>query len=183
MQAEVQERKTYEDYLNTPEGERYQLIEGELILTPSPSFQHQEVSFILSGMVRDFLVRKKIGRAVAAPMDVVFDDDNVLQPDLVFVSKARESIITIAGILGAPDLVVEILSPSTGRYDLQEKKRIYERFGVMEYWIIDPMQETLQILVSRDHQFEQAFSGQRSGRAKSEVLPGFSVELEELFMR
>ncbi len=176
-------RKTYEDYLQIPDYPRYELLDGEFIVTPSPSSDHQGVSFELSFLLAEYLRKHKIGRAFAAPMDVVFDRWNVCQPDLLFVSNERARVITPAAIMGAPDLVMELLSPTTQYYDLTKKKELYERFGVLEYWIVDTIAHSITIFSNRNGKFQQTFSGSGSEAAQSEVLPGFSVAVEELFKR
>ncbi len=188
MLAEIQDRKTlyrktYEDYTKLPDYPRYELIDGEFILTPSPTFDHQGVSFELSYLLAEYLRRNKIGRAVAAPMDVIFDQWNVCQPDLLFVSNEQASIIKSGRVFGAPDLVMELLSPSNSYLDLTKKKELYERFGVNEYWIVDPMEHSIDIFSNRNGTFELSFSGRGNGKAPSEVLPGFIVNIEELFAR
>lgn len=186
MLAEIEEkvlrsRKTYEDYLELPDYPRYELLNGEFIVTPSPGTDHQGISFDLSYRIMDYLRKHKIGRAFAAPMDVVFDRWNVCQPDLLFVSNERASIITSAAIMGAPDLVMEILSPSTQYYDLTKKKELYERFGVREYWIVDTIPHSVTIFANQNGRFQEKVSGSGGKIAHSEVLPGFSVKVEELF--
>jgi Uma2 family endonuclease len=188
MLAEIQERKTrerktYEDYAKLPDYPRYELIDGEFILTPSPNFDHQGVSFELTYLLAEYLRKHKIGRAVAAPMDVIFDQWNVYQPDLLFVSNERASIIKSGRVFGAPDLVMELLSPSNSYYDLTKKKELYEQFGVKEYWIVDPMEHSIDIFANRDGAFALIFSGRGKGHAPSEVMPGFIVDIEELFVR
>lgn len=149
-------------------------------MTPSPGTDHQGISFELSLRLGEHLRKHKCGRAFAAPMDVVFDRWNVCQPDLLFVSNEHASIIK-GTIMGAPDLVMEILSPSTQYYDLTKKKELYERFGVREYWIVNTVERTITIFSNRDGTFQQVFAGSGSAEASSEVLPGFSVKVEELF--
>jgi Uma2 family endonuclease len=179
----TRERKTYEDYAKLPDYPRYELIDGGFIMTPAPSLDHQGVSFELNTMLGLYLRKHKIGRAFAAPTDVIFDKWNVCQPDFIFVSNERASILSSAGVLGAPDLAIELLSPSTGYYDLTKKKDLYERFGVKEYWIIDPLEHSIDIFANRNGTFELIFSGRGNSEAMSEVLPGFTVEIEELFAR
>jgi Uma2 family endonuclease len=130
-----------------------------------------------------YLRKHKIGRAYAAPFDVIFDRWNVCQPDLLFVSNDRASIISSAGVLGAPDLTMELLSPSTEKYDLTKKKDLYERFGAKEYWIVNPMDHSIEIFANGNGAFELIFSGHGKGEAMSEVMPGFSVNIEELLSR
>ena len=116
-------------------------------------------------------------------MDVIFDKWNVCQPDLLFVSNERASIITPSAVCGAPDMVMELLSPSNSYYDLTKKKELYERFGVKEYWIVDPTEHSIDILSNRNGKFELVFSGHNKGQATSEVMPGFIVDIEGLFAR
>ena len=183
MLTATQERKTYEDYARLPEGAPYQLIDGELIMSPSPNFRHQAIIFEISGQLRNFLRVHKFGQAVSAPMDVILDDINAYQPNLVFISEERSAIITPRGIKCAPDLVMEVLSPSTGYYDLKHKKEIYERCGVREYWIIDPIDNTVDIYFNNANRFELVFSERETGETASKVLPGFTIKLEEIFDR
>jgi Uma2 family endonuclease len=188
MLAEIQERKTYhrntyEDYAKLPDYPRYELLSGEFIMSPAPGLDHQGISIELSYRLLDYLHKHKIGRVYAAPVDVIFDKWNVCQPDLIFVSNERASILAPAGVFGAPDLVMELLSPSSSYYDLTKKKELYERFGVKEYWIVDPMEHAIDIFANRNGAFALTFSGRGTGQAPSEVLPGFVVEIGELFAR
>ena len=112
---------TYEDYQSLPEGAPYQLIGGEFILTPAPAIYHQIISGRLEFQIREFVTRQKLGIVLDAPVDVCFSETETYQPDILFISKARMEIVESARINGAPDLVVEIISPSTAYYDLQKK--------------------------------------------------------------
>ena len=179
----IRTRNTYEDYAKLPDYSRYELIDGEFIVTPSPAEEHQDVSFELTLRLGLFLREHKIGRAYAAPFVVIFDRWNVCQPNLLFVSNERASIISSAGVLGAPDLTMELLSHSTEKYDLTKKKDLYERFGVREYWIFNPLEHSIDILANRNGSFELIFSGRGKGVAVSEVRPGFAVDIEKLFAR
>ena len=126
---------TYEDYLNTPEGERYELIDGELILVASPNEEHQIASIELASLMHYHAKAGDLGRVFHAPFDIVFSDSEVVQPDIMFISKERESIRTGANVRGAPDLVVEILSPSSveSRLELQARTvRQVRRHGVLD---------------------------------------------------
>ena len=135
-------KPTYEDYLNIPGDDRYELIDGELILVGSLNEAHQTTDASLGARMYFFVEDRDLGRVYHAPFDVLLTDPdgsvNVVQPDLIFVSKERERIITPANIQGAPDLLVEILSPSTRRLDTTAKLELYARHGVREYWIADP---------------------------------------------
>jgi len=138
---------TYKDYKSLPESEtkRYELIEGELIMIPSPNFKHQSVSGNLAFILRGFVQKRNLGIIIYAPFDVHLGD-NVVQPDILFVSKERSYVITEEEIKGAPDLVIEILSPATAERDRTYKKVLYARYGVSEYWIVDPGKKTIEVL-------------------------------------
>ena len=152
---------TYEDYLNIPGDDRYELINGEFILVSAPNTAHQRFSFRLSMSLGNFVLLGDLGEILVAPYEVLLTDPegiNIIQPDIIFVSKEREHIITPANIQGAPDLIVEILSPSTGRRDRTTKRDLYARHGVEEYWIADPELQTVIVMLLKDGAFETAGS-------------------------
>jgi Uma2 family endonuclease len=132
------------DLEQRPEDEHCELIDGELFVNPAPATKHQLVAASL--FLALAAAYRSTGRGVVlfAPVDVVFDDENVVQPDLVYVSKARAGIILPKHIRGAPDLVVEILSDATRRRDVGVKRRLYERFGVARYWTVDPVTDRIE---------------------------------------
>ena len=124
---------TYQDYLDTPGDERYELLDGELILVASPNRNHQTTSMELGSRMHSFAKENDLGWVFHAPYDVLLSDSDVVQPDLLFISKEREHISTYANIQGAPDLIVEILSPSSARRDWGYKRELYARQEVKEY--------------------------------------------------
>ncbi len=130
-----------EVYKMLPEGTPAELINGRIYMTPPPNLSHQDISFTIAGEIYAFLKKKKVGRAFASPVGVFLDEEkNVVQPDIVFVSAKRRKLLTADdGIHGAPDFVLEILSPGNRNHDLKKKKNLYEQFRVQEYWIIDPV--------------------------------------------
>jgi Uma2 family endonuclease len=137
---------TYDDYVELPnDGNRYEILEGELAVTPAPNLKHQISSANVFKIVSRHVDDNKLGITLYAPLDLILESTSVLQPDLLFVSQARRNILTDKGIVGAPDLVVEILSPTTTRNDRVNKAQIYARHKVPAYWIVDPEQETLEI--------------------------------------
>ncbi len=172
---------TVKDYMSTPEGARYQLLDGEMILAPSPTQKHQSLLANLYRLVYGFVAEAKLGRVWFAPLDVVLSNYDVAQPDLMFVSNERAGIVTEANVQGAPDLVVEILSPSTAEYDQGYKRALYARHEVREYWLVDPVAETVEVLVLD----EEVLSPHRvfgTGQTlESPLLDGLSLELEDLF--
>ena len=137
---------TYEDYVLLPnDGKRYEILEGELNVTPAPSTKHQTASVNLLVLLSQHIKERDLGKLFHAPIDLILESTSVLQPDLLFVSKARKNIITERAIEGAPDLVVEILSPTTSRTDRATKAQIYARHSVPVYWIVDPEREAIEI--------------------------------------
>ncbi|MBS3909368.1 MAG: Uma2 family endonuclease [Actinobacteria bacterium] len=178
--AQKKDKYTYEDYLRLPEDKRYELIRGELVMVPAPKTKHQRISLRLLRLLSDYVEKNNAGEIFPAPTDVYFDDENVVQPDILFISKERQEIITEDNIKGAPDLVVEIVSPSSAYYDLVKKKKIYARFGVKEYWAVDPEEKTVEVYLSADV-FKVAQSLSEGDSLSSAMFPGLSVDLIELF--
>jgi Uma2 family endonuclease len=131
-------RTILQAYRSLPEGTMAQLIQNQIIMSPAPLDRHQSISMELGYELVDYVKKHKLGTVRYAPYDVYFDTQNAFQPDILFISKERMHLIDKDGLYGAPDLIIEILSPSTAKYDLNEKKDVYEAFGVKEYWIVDP---------------------------------------------
>lgn len=172
---------TYADYAELPESAPYELIDAALVMSPSPSVRHQRVVLRLGRVLLTAAEADDAGEAFVAPMDVSFSDVDTVQPDLLFVSAERLDIIGEQRIEGAPDLVIEVLSPSTAYLDLAQKKRLYEREGVKEYWVVDPEQRAVDVYTNTEDGFVQHVRVVDSGTATSHVLSGFSVGLVELF--
>ena len=180
MVTETAVRLTYEDYANTPDDERYELINGELIMAAAPNEPHQEISMLLGWQFIP-AVQRGLGRVYAAPFDVVLSDHDVVQPDLLFVLKENEHIITRANIQGAPDLVVEILSPSTSRRDWNEKRDLYAKYGVGELWIADPDERVVWVMALRDGEYEVVGKYGDTQTFRSPTLAGVTIDLREVF--
>lgn len=176
-----EKRLTIDYYKILPEGAPYQLIEGELIMTPAPNPRHQIVSANLFKKLADFVNGKAMGVILYSPIDVYLGRENAYQPDIVFISKDRQDVIQEDGIYGAPDLVIEILSPSTARYDLREKFRIYEKYGVKEYWIVDPEITSIEIYTKEREHFSLITRAEGKGEVESVLLKGFRLTLDEIF--
>ena len=174
-------RLTYQDYLNTPGDERYELLDGELILVASPNEDHQTANIALSARMYSFVNENDLGRVFHAPYDVLFSDSDVVQPDLLFISKEREHIRTPANIQGAPDLIVEILSPSSARRDWGYKRDLYARHEVKEYWIIDPTNRLVHVMLLNDGALDLDATYGQGDTVTSSTLKGFSVEVDDLF--
>ena len=132
-------RWTYAEYARLPMSgsTRYEVIDGELAVTPSPSMRHQQVVINLAAMLHTFVRANALGRVFPGPLDVLFGEGDYLQPDLLFVRADRAHLLSERGVEAAPDLVVEILSPPTAQRDRGIKLDRYRHFGVAEYWIVD----------------------------------------------
>ena len=172
---------TYEDYARLPDDERYELIAGELTSMPSPKEIHQVISGTLFLSVGAFVKAKKLGKIYFAPFDVILSDADVVQPDLIFVSSERSRIITEDNVRGAPDLVVEILSPSTADYDRTVKRDLYARHGVSEFWLVDPYARTVTVLILGADGYDTHAVHGEGDTLLSPSLAGFTLNLSELF--
>ena len=177
----VDTRLTYEDFCLLPDdGKRREIIEGELFVTPSPQTPHQRVVTRLSAYLWTYVDEHELGEVFAAPFDVVFSEFDVVEPDLLFISNARAEVLTGKNVQGPPDLVVEVLSEATARVDRSVKLKLYGRFGVEEYWIVDPKGPKAEIYRRGDEGLELAASRTRKDRLDSPLLPGFSLRLGRL---
>ena len=138
---------TYADYLLLPEdGKRYEILEGDLYMTPAPLTRHQTIAMRLSYLLVDYLEKNPIGAVLAAPCDVLLSQTDIVQPDLLVVLHSGRACMTEKNVQGPPDIMIEILSPSTAARDRELKRKRYEHFGVREYWLVDPEANTLTIL-------------------------------------
>ena len=172
---------TYEDYKHTPDDKRYELLDGELIMALTPNLEHQRVSMKLGVRLHVFVTEKGLGEIFRAPCDVVLSNTDVVQPDLLFVSREREHIL-LGGdnVQGAPDLVVEILSLSTAGRDKTVKSALYARHGVKEYWLADPEAKTITVMVLGEAGFEVEAIYGKGHTLTSPTLEGFTVDLDEI---
>lgn len=172
---------TLEDYLNTPEDKRYELLDGELVRTPAPGELHQSISAQLGWRLVQFASENSLGRVYHAPFDVVLSDVDVVQPDLLFVSNERNHIITSANIQGAPDLVVEILSSSTADRDRTFKRTLYARHGVKEYWMVDVGTKEVTVLLLGERGYEVADVYGEGHTLTSKTLQDFRLNIGDIF--
>ena len=174
-------RWTYDDYVHFPDdGRRYELIEGERVVTPAPSPRHQFVSRNLSTAMQAFVKVHDLGTTLYAPLDVILDDASIVQPDVLFIAKKRLDLMSNRGFEGAPDLVVELLSPNTHRRDYVEKRRLYAAHGVREYWVVDTEIPRVEIFVLQKGALAKVSEVTEGNVASPVVLSGFSVGLEDL---
>lgn len=175
-------RLTYDDYCQIPPGhQRYELVGGAIRVVPSPTVSHQRVSKRLLLALAQWIENHGLGEVYSAPLDVVLSEYDVGQPDLVYVSKERSGIIKEANIWGAPDLVVEILSPGTAKWDADVKRQLYARFGVQELWLVDPQARTIEVATPRDGVLLTSEVYYPGVTVASPLLPGFTLDVERLF--
>ncbi len=183
MAPTVIEKKkhTYEDYLKTPEDERYELIEGELLMTPAPIPKHQRISRELEFEILKLVKATDLGEVFDAPCDVHLDNENVIQPDILFISKERLNIIGEKNIQGAPDLVIEIISESTAYRDFVQKKKLYAKFRVKEYWIVIPEEESIEVYVLKDNIYTLYKAYGKEETLESPALEDLKIVLKNIF--
>jgi Uma2 family endonuclease len=179
---------TYADYksLTASNDQRYELIEGELYLAPAPTTIHQSTVQNLVFLLLQHVRKHRCGRVLHAPVDVVLGEGNsrsVVQPDILFVTRERSSIVEEAEITGAPDLIVEVLSPSTADRDLNMKKTLYARNGVREYWIVDPEHEQIDVHALVEDGYGEPTRYRRGTSVPSVAVSGFVAPLAEIFRR
>jgi Uma2 family endonuclease len=172
---------TYKDYLQLPEDKRYELIEGEFFMVPSPSYSHQTISANLFRILDSYVRTRELGEVRYAPLDVVLSEENVLQPDILFISKERLDIITERNIQGAPDLVIEILSPTTAERDKGLKQKLYAKFGVREYWLVDPDKKAIEVMSFGEGGFESSGIYGEGAKLKSPLLEDICINIAEIF--
>jgi Uma2 family endonuclease len=172
---------TYQDYLQLPEDRRYEIVDGDLFMVPAPVPYHQRVSRNLARYLDRFVTDNDLGEVFSAPCDLLLSETDVVQPDLFYISKARLSIITETNIQGAPDLIVEILSPATAQRDRGIKQKLYARGGVAEYWIVDPATKSVEVLTLKAGAFQVAGRYGPHDTLVSPLLPGLPIPLPQVF--
>jgi len=173
---------TYDDYLSLPDdGKKYEIIDGELIMSPSPGTDHQKISIRLAHILFSHVSSKKLGEVFEAPIDIVLSMTDVVQPDIVFISSERTDIITKKNIIAAPDLVMEIISESTETLDRVTKKNLYERYGVREYWIVNPETRVVEQYILKEKSFESKGKFSDDQVVDVQVIPDLSIDLKTIF--
>ena len=174
---------TYDDYAQLPShgSDRLEIIEGELHLSPAPNIRHQMISGNLFRILSNHAIQNNLGQVFSAPVDVVFSPTNTFQPDIVFVSTENKGIITAANIQGAPDLLVEIISPSSDRLDRIRKPQVYAQFGVAHFWIVDPVLDLVEEYVLSGATYRLVCERKRHETWTPRLFPTLNVTLEEVF--
>ena len=173
---------TYEDYCALPDdGRRYEVIEGELAVTPSPRRAHQRFSRNLLVVLHAHVREHDLGEVFDAPFDVILEDTSIVVPDVLFVSRDRLTIVTERGVEGAPDLIVEILSSATARRDRVEKAQLYARHGVGHYWLADPVGRTFETFELTGGQYRLVVSLSGAALFAPSLFPGLTIPLRDLW--
>lgn len=179
--AAVEKRYTYKDYFLIDDEKRYEVMKGELVMVPAPFTIHQRAEENLGFFISKYVREKNLGKVFYAPTDVVLAEDVVVQPDILFISKERLDIIKEAAVMGSPDLVVEIVSPSSASYDTIDKRNIYEQYGVKEYWLVFPQEKVIEVLTLENNLYREFCKAKKAGGVKSKIIDGMAVELKDVF--
>ena len=173
---------TYDDYLALPDdGKRHEIIDGELTMTPAPVPRHQKIQVKLTSVLHTYVEGHSLGEVYCAPIDLVLSMVDIVQPDLLFVAKHRMRIIAEKNIIGIPNLIVEIVSPSSIRRDREEKLNLYQRYALPEYWIVDPETETIEVYLYAESRLEKVEILKSGDQFRSRQVPGLIVEAAEVF--
>jgi Uma2 family endonuclease len=183
--ADYSKQYTYQDYLELEEvpGYRHEILEGVLIREPSPNVLHQRVVGRLHLVLHDYFLQKDPnGEVFLSPLDVIFSDITVVQPDLLYVS-GEQNIVKETRIEGAPKLVVEVLSPSSGRKDRFQKLQIYQKANVKHFWIVNPQEKMIECFALRDGLYSVVASGMEDNVLKHPNFDGLSIELKNLWQK
>jgi Uma2 family endonuclease len=184
MASQTTTKLTYEDYVKLPDdGNRYEIIDGELIVNPAPVPFHQLVVGEIWFALKSYFREHGGGKVLQSPIDVILEESGIVQPDLIVILDRRAEILGPKNVQGAPDLVVEVLSDGTRRYDERDKRQLYERSGVDEYWIVDPVLELVKIHRRSGDAFIRVaeISTETGGTITSPLLPGFSLDIAAVF--
>ena len=169
---------TYDDLVSlADETRRYEIFDGDLVVTASPTTRHQRVSRNLAFILHDYVSTPGLGEVFYAPVDVILDRHTVVVPDLVYVSKARTSIVQPHAIVGAPDLLVEILSPSTADRDWGAKAKLYARFGVDHDWVVDPDERILTVFSRTRAAYAEAARHARDATVRAAPFSALDLDL------
>lgn len=179
----VQRRLTYTEYAALPDtGRRFELIEGELFEVTGPSGRHQRVVIRLAARLLAHVEAHDLGEILTAPLDVILDEANVVQPDILFIPRARIHTLTDRGVEGVPpELVVEVLSPSTSSHDQGRKRGLYQRFRVPHLWLVEPEGQRLEELVLEEGRYRRRQLAEGEDRFAPALFPGLAIPLAEIW--
>ena len=182
MLAPVHPAITRADYEAMSEGPPYfQLVQGQLIMSPSPFTRHQRLVFRLGSILNNFVQNQRLSEVFIAPLDVFLNEVNVYQPDIVFVSNARLHQVTEKGIEGAPDLCIEVLSKSTERFDKITKKKIFAQSGLQHYWLVDTEKSSITVFELQTDSENPAHIVNPPATFQPDLFPGLKIDLKTVF--
>ena len=172
---------TYADYVRFPDdGLRHEIIDGEHYVTPSPATQHQRIVRNLLYLIQSHLEMQPLGEVFCAPFDALLSEFDIVVPDLIYLSNERSQFLTSKNLQGPPDLVIEILSPSTRSRDKRLKHALYERVGVTEYWVVDPELDLVEVHRRAAERFAPAIRVNRPSVLTTPLLPGLELPLDRV---
>jgi Uma2 family endonuclease len=175
MRPVVIEPYTYRDLQNFPEdGKKREIIGGELFVAAAPSTRHQRLLVELVTLINIFLRQNPIGNVFVAPTEVMFDEFDSVEPDVFVVLRNSRAEITEKRVVGAPDWIIEVLSPSNSEYDLETKRKLYSRYGVL-YWVVNPVDETITAWDTEKYLYKVG------DELEVSFLPGFHLNIADLF--
>ncbi|MBS3905550.1 MAG: Uma2 family endonuclease [Syntrophaceae bacterium] len=178
----IDEKFTYQDYFHLPDnGKRHQIIDGELYMVPAPVPYHQRILRNLGRILDQFVNENRAGEIFYSPCDVVLSDVDVVQPDIFFISQERLSIVQDKNIQGAPDLIVEILSPYSEKIDKISKVKLYARYGVKEYWIVNPEKKEVTVLNLKGSSYKSLGNFCFKDSFETKFLKGLTIKVSEIF--
>jgi Uma2 family endonuclease len=170
-------RMTAKEYLNLPDdGNQYELVNGVLVMVPAPTFEHQDCVTSLAARLRAFADQNQSGKVIVAPIDVILDDEEICQPDIIFIASGSATVVRHGRVMGAPSLAVEVTSPGTAARDYGPRKGLFARYGVREYWIVDPDRHAFEFYALEEGQFVAIRP--RGAIYTSRVLRGFELDTE-----
>ena len=173
---------TYDDYAVLDDGEHYEIVNGVLHMTPSPSWSHQEIVGEIFAHLRAYIRSSGLGGVFIAPIDVELASNTVFQPDVVVLLKTSQRKLKERHIVGAPDLVVEVVSPSSETHDRYRKLVAYARAGVPEYWIVDPDARTVEVLILESGEYHSPGVFRGKATLPSQIAPALQVQVEQFFV-
>lgn len=177
-------RMTYTDFCRLPDDNLvHEIIDGVHYMNPAPVPFHQKVIGMLFTQIQGYLTEHPLGEAYFAPVDILFSDYDVVEPDLVYIAREHLDILTEKNVQGAPDLLAEVLSPGTRKKDLELKYHLYEQHGVREYWIVDPGLKTVRVLRLEQGRYREAALLGHGDTLTTPLLPGLEIPLVKVFAR
>jgi Uma2 family endonuclease len=173
---------TYDDYLALPDdGKRYEIIGGELSLTPAPSTRHQKIQIRLGALLLTHVDKYSLGSVFTSPTDLALSLVDIVQPDILYVAQGQSHIIAERNIVGIPNLIIEIVSPSSSKRDREEKLDLYQHYGLLEYWIVDPEIQTVEVFLYSESRLQRVETLKVGGQLHANQIPGLVLEIAEIF--